>query len=204
MYGATAYEADRRNVDGSWTTLSASIDPTATSYADTGLTPGTQYTYRIEALDATGSSASTANQTTLTRPDVVSNFTATVVNGNSDRSELVAGHRRTGYRVMRDDGDGYTQIATPTSTSYQDTGLDENTLYSYKIIAYNASGDGVATAPQDVTTYLNTPDLAFTGYITSTSVTLHLDQPLLGRHRLPARTADRRQPVDRRERRRRR
>ena len=35
--GATAYEVDRRNLDGSWTTLTSTIDPSDTSYADTGL-----------------------------------------------------------------------------------------------------------------------------------------------------------------------
>ena len=70
--GATAYEVDRQNLDGSWQMLSNTIDPSDTSYPDTSLTPGTSYTYRMEAIDATGPSVATTSSIVSTRPDVVS------------------------------------------------------------------------------------------------------------------------------------
>ena len=54
--GATGYEVDRQNLDNTWTTLTTSIDSTTTAFADTTADAGTNYTYRVEALDAGGAS----------------------------------------------------------------------------------------------------------------------------------------------------
>ncbi len=43
----------------------------------------------------------------------------------------------TGYKIYR----GGTQIATTASTSYTDTGLTANTIYSYTVAAYDAAGN---------------------------------------------------------------
>jgi hypothetical protein len=50
----------------------------------------------------------------------------------------------TGYRVERCQGSGcsnFTQIATPSSTSYSDTGLTSATSYSYRVRATDAAGN---------------------------------------------------------------
>jgi len=49
----------------------------------------------------------------------------------------------TGYRVLRGTTSGgpYTQIASPTGTSYADTGLNNGTTYYYVLRAYNASSE---------------------------------------------------------------
>jgi hypothetical protein len=50
----------------------------------------------------------------------------------------------TGYRVERCQGSGCTnfaQVATPSSTSYSDTGLAANTTYSYRVRATDANGN---------------------------------------------------------------
>jgi len=60
----------------------------------------------------------------------------------------------TGYRVERCQGAGcsnFTQIATPSGTSFSDTGLTASTSYSYRIRATDAAGNlsaysGTATA----------------------------------------------------------
>ncbi len=43
----------------------------------------------------------------------------------------------TGYRIFRDE----TEIATATTTSYSDSGLDPETTYSYSVTAYDAAGN---------------------------------------------------------------
>ena len=45
-----------------------------------------------------------------------------------------------GYKIERDDGSGFNQIQNTQSTSYQDTGLTPNKLYSYRVSAVNPAG----------------------------------------------------------------
>ncbi|HBU08266.1 MAG TPA: hypothetical protein DEA99_03530 [Candidatus Omnitrophica bacterium] len=50
----------------------------------------------------------------------------------------------TGYRVERCQGSGcsnFAQIATPTGTSYSDTGLSASTVYAYRVRATDAAGN---------------------------------------------------------------
>src|SRR5262249_21799098 len=50
----------------------------------------------------------------------------------------------TGYQVERCQGSGcsnFTQIATPTATTYNNTGLTPNTSYSYRVRAVDAAGN---------------------------------------------------------------
>jgi hypothetical protein len=57
-----------RSPDGStWTIVTSSLPADATSYADTGLSPGTTYLYRVKASNANGSSAysNTASATAM-------------------------------------------------------------------------------------------------------------------------------------------
>lgn len=48
-----------------------------------------------------------------------------------------------GFRIERDGGSGFAQIATVGAnvTSYDDTGLDCETSYTYRVLAYNCGGD---------------------------------------------------------------
>ena len=45
-----------------------------------------------------------------------------------------------GYKIERDDGSGFNQIQNTQTTSYQDTGLTPNRLYSYRVSAVNPAG----------------------------------------------------------------
>src|SRR6185437_6447966 len=60
------------------------------------------------------------------------------------------GGQLAGYKIERDDGTGFNFIQNTLSTSYQDTGLTPNKLYSYRVSAVNQAGtsnpSNVATA----------------------------------------------------------
>src|SRR5207237_570824 len=61
----------------------------------------------------------------------------------------------TGYRVERCVGSGcsnFAQVATPTSTTYGDTGLTPATSYSYRVLASDTAGN--------LSTYSNTTNAA--------------------------------------------
>lgn len=130
----------------------AQVGAGVVSYSDGGLKSGTSYSYRVRAFNAGGNStySNVASATTLGTPPppaAPSNLTATAVSKTqinlawTDRS-----NDETGFKIERCQGSGCTnfvQVATTgaNATSFSNTGLSRNTWYSYRIRAYNASGD---------------------------------------------------------------
>ena len=118
---------------------------TGTTWQDTGLSPGTFYTYEVSAIDGASNESSQsipASDTTdapdITPPSTPANLTATAVSpyqidlswdASTDDIEV------TGYNIYRDGG---APIATVTGTTYQDTGLSPGTLYTYNVSALDA------------------------------------------------------------------
>lgn len=135
----------------------------ATNYSDTGLAKSTTYAYTVLAYDAAGNpSAQTAPVSATTFSDTSAPSVPTGLVGNAVSmteidltwSASTDNIGVTGYRVFRNG----TQIANVTSgTSYNDTGLTQNTSYSYTVLAYDADGNTSAqTAPVSVTTQKRT------------------------------------------------
>ena len=128
--------------DGSYLiTVGANV----TTYQDTGLSCGTTYWYRVTAYNTSGESDPTdpAGTTTYpcpTPPDPPSNLQAIAIsqtqinlywNDNSD-NEM-------GFAIYYGDG-SYVDRVGANVTSYQDTGLNCGTYYSYYILAWNYEG----------------------------------------------------------------
>src|SRR5262249_31104168 len=109
---------------------------TVTSFNDIGLAAGTGYSYRVRATDAAGNLgaySNTASATTqtpdTTAPSAPSGLTATAASGSQINLVWTASTDNvgvTGYLVERCQGAGCTnfaQIATPTGTTFNNTGL---------------------------------------------------------------------------------
>ncbi len=132
--------------------------PTSNSYAVTGLSAGTTYSFTIAGVDATGniSNQSTSRSvTTLAIPTapvasvVVSDTTAPTAPGQPTATNITQTGVSlswsastdavgvTGYRVYRNG----TQIATPTTNSYAVTGLTGDTTYSFTTAGVDAAGN---------------------------------------------------------------
>jgi glucose/arabinose dehydrogenase/fibronectin type 3 domain-containing protein len=129
--------------------------PTGTSFSDTGLTANTSYRYRVRAVDAAGNlgaysapaSATTPVVGDTTPPSIPTGLTATAV----DASRVDVGWTAstddvgvTGYRVERCQGAACTdfaQVATPSGTSFSNTGLTASTTYRYRVRAVDAAGN---------------------------------------------------------------
>ena len=144
---------------------------TATSFAVTGLTASTTYTFYVQAKDAAGNisvASNTVSVTTLT-PDTTaptaptlsaSGTTATTTNlswtGATDNVAV------TGYDVYK----GTTLLgSTTTATTFAVTGLTASTAYTFTVKAKDAAGNvSVASNTVSVTTLANTVT-----YCTSTS-----------------------------------
>ena len=131
----------------------------ARSYQDTGLTPTTDYVYRVRACGLLICSAwsNTATATTLaSTPAVPTGLSATALSSTqvSVTWDAVAGV--THYTVQRQNvvGGKRTQTFTVpgTDTTYVDSGLSSQTEYEYAVAACNQIGCSVLSAPVRVTT----------------------------------------------------
>jgi M6 family metalloprotease-like protein len=144
---------------------------TALSFTDTGLTPGTTYSYTVRAVDAAGASAasSAASATTPVPPDTqapaapsslsasnVATTTATLVwNPSTDNVGV------TGYDVLR----AGSVVGSSTTTSATVSNLTPGTSYTFTVRARDAAGNlsavsnavTVTTQPAQDTTPPTTP-----------------------------------------------
>jgi len=162
--GATGYRVER--CQGANCTAFAQVAaPTGTSFGDTGLAAAT-YSYRVRATDAAGnlSGYSTTVSATVsvtavplaalqvilsillddTAMSAPIGLTAAAASISQINLSWTATVGAAGYQVERCQGAGCTtfaQIATPTATSFNDTGLTAGTSYSYRVRAADAAGN---------------------------------------------------------------
>jgi fibronectin type 3 domain-containing protein len=127
--------------------------PSGTSYSDTGLGASTSYSYRVRAADSANNLsgysdiASTVTLADTTPPTAPASLTANAVSGSQINLSWTASTDDIGvaaYRVERCQGAGcnnFAQIATPSGTTYGDTGLTTNTSYSYRVRAVDAASN---------------------------------------------------------------
>ncbi|MCL2065929.1 MAG: fibronectin type III domain-containing protein [Treponema sp.] len=139
----THYEVSSDN-GSSWVTASSN-----TGHTFTGLSNGTQYIFRVRAVNSAG--AGTENvQTAIpvfipTVPGAVTNFIATPSNTEVVLSWAApasdGGSAINSYHVSSDDGENW--ITASNNTSHTFTGLTNATLYIFKVRAANSVGPGV-------------------------------------------------------------
>ncbi|MGH7601064.1 MAG: fibronectin type III domain-containing protein, partial [bacterium] len=130
-----------------------------------GLSPNTEYFYRVRAHNTGGHSAysSEANATTLPNvPTAPSSLTASAV--SNSQINLVwtdNSNNEQGFKIERTTGaaDTYAEIATigANVTSYSNTGLSPNTEYFYRVRAYNAGGHSDYSNEANATTLPTVP-----------------------------------------------
>lgn len=144
----TGFAVERKVAGGEYEAITQ-LFANSSEYTDTGLSPGTEYIYRIRA----------------TRPGEVSEWSNEAViesfdespNGPSELMVVLAAYNRIelewadrsavedGYHVERQDitsGGGYVTIGTveKSLTNYLDRGVSPENQYSYRVRAYNESG----------------------------------------------------------------
>lgn len=154
------------------TTFAEIGSATGTTFNNVGLTAATTYRYQIRASDAnTNKSAYSAivNATTSSggdtqAPTVPTNFAATAVSSTQINLSWTASTDNvavTGYSVERCQGAGcssWASIATPTGTTYSDTGLAASTSYSYRVRARDAVPNWSEFTAKDSSTTLAASD----------------------------------------------
>jgi fibronectin type 3 domain-containing protein len=148
---ATAMLIDRSG-DGVHFTQIASISGTATTYQDTSLSPGNTYYYEVQATNAAGSStfSNIIQVSTVVPPAppidlVATNVTTTEV----DLSWVNVATNATGIKILKQLGSNSSQVIasglSPTTTSYDITGLTPGSPYLFEVDALNSNGPSGAT-----------------------------------------------------------
>jgi chitodextrinase len=126
---------------------------TTTSYTDSGLTASTAYSYTVIARDAAGNtSPASAAASVTTPPPAPTAVTATATSPTAVALTWTApaGVPVASYGVLRNG----TQVGTPTTTSYTDSGLTASTAYTYTVVARDAAGN---TSPPSAAVKVTTP-----------------------------------------------
>jgi titin len=145
----TSFVVERKLEGESYTIIEGTLPANTNSYTDNTVEEGKKYYYKVKASNANGDSGY-SNEVSLTTPpcgfppNVPSNLTATTLSeteiqlnftDNSDNED--------GFKLERKEpGGSYELIAVLPSntTSHRDTGLTPNTIYYYRVCAYNSYG----------------------------------------------------------------
>ncbi len=136
-----------------------------TSYTFTGLTSGTEYTFKVRAVNGTGNGAEASTTATPTAaptvPAVPRNLTAVPGHGQVwldwDAPASNGGSAITTYEVSKNSGADWTVIGL--NTSYTFTGLTNGTEYTFRVRAVNGAGNGAEASVSAMPT-----DFAHTAY----------------------------------------
>jgi fibronectin type 3 domain-containing protein len=149
------YIVSRSSGGGAYTQIGGGAI-TETSYDDTGLQPGSTYSYTVKAQSADGKRASgpSSPASATTKPAAPSSVFATAQSSSGITVSWSAVAGASSYFVYRADSDSgpYAQVGTVAETSYADTGLQSDATYYYKVAASNAGGASEQSASASATT----------------------------------------------------
>ena len=142
-----------RCAGASCTTFAQIATPAATAFSDTTVVGATTYRYRVLAVDAIGNlgpSSNIANVTTPATADTQAPSAPGTLSGSATGATQISltwgaatdNVAVTGYRVERCTESGctsFTQIGTPSSTTYTDSSVVANTTYVFRVRAVDAA-----------------------------------------------------------------
>lgn len=156
---ATAISIERRVASGSFVEITQ-LAPGSVQFDDFDVTPLIQVSYRLRVITPFGISSysSIASTTPPAPPPPAAPSDLTAVAFTSTEMDLAWTDNSTDeifFRIERDSGSGFVQVATATAnaTSYHDSGLSTGTTYWYRVKARNAGSESAysnvasATAP---------------------------------------------------------
>ena len=131
-----------------------------TSFPVTGLSPSATYYYRVRALNGCATSANSSVKSVTTKPCTPAAPSAQTANNVTSSSfnarwGSVAGAIDYRLDVARDSSFTnyvYQDLSVGNVTSYNVTGLNSNTIYYYRVRAYNGCATGANSSVKSVTT----------------------------------------------------
>jgi hypothetical protein len=153
--GETAYLIWRFTAEAGWMVV-AELEEDEVTFTDSGLTPGTSYTYAVRALNADGFADSELLTIEIAAVLVApQNLKASAGKGVINLTWTDSNTLETGYEVLRgttSDGNfGHLATVSANATSYSDTSVVRGTKYSYQVRAMK----GVEAGPVSATVSAN-------------------------------------------------
>ena len=150
------FKLERSDDQGvTWTVVVANTGNTNQLYQDTGLTPLTEYFYRVSTINASGTSvvSPSGSNTTYGPPDAPTSLTATPLPGAQIKLDWIAPVNNNGdavnsYQIERSlDNVSWSVLINTgtTSVTYTDTGLNTPQTYYYRVSATSGYGTGAAS-----------------------------------------------------------
>ncbi|QOV88077.1 fibronectin type III domain-containing protein [Humisphaera borealis] len=149
-----------RSTDGINFVQVGTADAGETTFTDTGLDEGTEYTYRVRAtMGVSRNSAYSDTDSAVTRPAAPTGLNAALVVGGVDLTWTNLSVNADSYVIERssNDGDTWSQIGTANTTSYSDTTTSAGLSYLYRVLSVNEGGASVASSEAAATLVPNVP-----------------------------------------------
>ncbi|HEX8322704.1 MAG TPA: fibronectin type III domain-containing protein [Tepidisphaeraceae bacterium] len=173
----TAFEYVVERSDDSGTTWATIATTSAASYIDDGVTPDTEYVYRVSGTNAGGTGDASADATVTTKLATVTGFTAAAsATANSVTLDWTIVANATSYRIDRStDGTTWSALSTSltgTDDTFDDTTVAAGTTYYYRVLGENAAGFGAASVTATVLIRPATPTGVTLTATTQSSVTV--------------------------------
>ncbi|MBI4712424.1 MAG: fibronectin type III domain-containing protein [Planctomycetes bacterium] len=176
---ATGYRIERKQgTAGVWSQIVDLADGNSVSYSNTsGLLEYTTYYYRVCAYNTNNNSAYSDEVSTITLLGAPSSLSATAVSSSTVNLTWVDNtNYETYFRLERKDTGAYGMIAilSANSQSYADTyGLNEGTVYYYRVLAYNATVQSPWSTEASDTTLPGAPVSLAVSVISTTYITIN-------------------------------
>ncbi len=131
----------------------------STAYTDSTAAPTGFYTYRVAAYNAAGDSMS--NAVSVGPLPAPTGLAASAIGPNRiDLTWTALNSTQTGFRIERAVGAGaFSAVGTAPAdaTTYSDTTAADGTTYTYRLFAFNSSGDSLPSNTASATTPLAPP-----------------------------------------------
>jgi len=153
--GETGFKVQRKIDSGSFTDL-ATVLENKTVYTDNNVTTGHTYTYRVVLNSLTNSTVYTNEISTsisaIVNPTSLEVTSVSATQINLSWSLSAGGSHTTIIERKTGESGAWSKVATVTeNTSYENTGLSENTQYFYRVKTYYTDNIYSGTYPNDNT-----------------------------------------------------
>lgn len=151
--GATIYNVKRSTARGGPYALVAMVAE-STGYQDVSVTNGTTYEYIVSAANVVGEGPACppASATPVDAPAAPHGLHATPGNGRVNVSwNASPGAARYNVKRSASASGPFETVATPSTTSFTDTGVDNGRPYYYVVSAINPGGESPVSSPAEVT-----------------------------------------------------
>jgi hypothetical protein len=163
----TGFKIERSTSATGTFTLIATNSADIANYADTGLSSGVAYYYRVRSTNGAGDSANTAVATAttpaaVTIPAAPSGLVAAAISTSGiNLTWLDNSTNETGFKIERSTSSAGTYVLIGTNaannTTFGDSGLASSTTYYYRVRATNGAGDSANTVVASATTQTPAP-----------------------------------------------